>query len=82
MVQQHVKQLLHIDIRLSGGLHEGAIPLHRVGNAIPRGQLPAAAVIAFVAHEHDRVLPQVSAFDLADQLIEGLQLLQGLLLGD
>lgn len=82
VVQQHVKQLLHVDIRLGGGLHEGAIPLQREGSAVLRGQLPAAAVVAFVAHQHDRILTQVSTLDLADQLVEGLQLLQGLLLGD
>lgn len=40
------------------------------------------AFLAFVAHQHDKVLAQGLAFDFADQLIERLQLLQGLLLRD
>lgn len=38
--------------------------------------------MAFVAHQHGKVLMQGLAFDFADQLIERLQLLQGLPLGD
>lgn len=42
---------------------------------------PPVVLMAYFAHQHDRVLMQVVAFDLTHQLIGRLQLLQGLLLG-
>lgn len=64
MVQQHVKQLLHLVIHLGGGLHAGTIPLQVRGSVIPYGQL-TAALTAFVTHQHDGALLQVVAFDIA-----------------
>lgn len=81
MVQQHLEQLLHVDIHLGRGLQEGAIPLGRAGSPFLLTHLPVA-LVALVAHQDDRALQRVVTFELADQMVQGLQLLQGVLLGD
>lgn len=73
MVQKHVEQLLWVDVCFGGGLHEGTVLLYYISSF---------QWFSLVAHHHNRILLQVVAFDLKDQLIEGLRLLQGLLLGD
>lgn len=69
MGQLHRKQLVHIDIYFGRALHEDTIPLQCIGRAISHSQLSTVAVVAFVAHQHDWVLMQVVAPDLAYQLI-------------
>ena len=80
-IYQQLEQLLDVDIHLGRGLQEGAIPLARIGSTFLLTHLPTA-LIALVAHQDDGALLRVVTFELTDQLIERLQLLQGLLPGD
>lgn len=79
-VEQLLEELLDIVVHLGRGLHEGALPLLGHGLALFRLHL-ALRLVALVAHQHDGDALH-AALDLHDLLVDGLQLLQGLLAGD
>ena len=80
-VEQLLEELLHVEVELGRGLHEGALPLAGQHLGLAALHFAVGALVTLVPHQHDGDALHVP-FDLADLFIDGLELLQRLPAGD